>query len=94
MPAPAAKTKSERWYEPEEVQNRLDEEAAKFDAARGGVHKFNNLRRFSDPNGANWTANFGGRGVASGFSDSVQLDEMREVLRRVQMEMPQIAFPK
>lgn len=75
-----------------EVQDRLDQEAAKFDAERGGTHKFNNIRAFSDPSGANWTANFGVRGSSMSLKDSVDLVEMRNALQRVQADMPEIKF--
>ena len=73
-----------------EVQARLSQEADRLDTLWGGTHKFNNVRRFQDANGANWTANFGVRGP--GTKDSAVLDEMRKALERVQAELPNIRF--
>jgi hypothetical protein len=75
-----------------EVQERLRIEAAKFDAERGGNHKFNNIRPYQNPNGANWTASFGTRGGAVRLAQSVDVSHMRKVLDQVQAEMPQIRF--
>lgn len=96
MPPKSAKTQatepSRHAVELSAVLDRLEQEAAKLDAARGGVHKFNNVRRYNGPDGANWTANFGARGITTGLRDCVQLTEMRLALLRVQAEMPQILF--
>src|SRR4051794_8038089 len=73
-----------------EVEQRLSEEAAKLDAAHVGAHKFNNIRRYNAPSGANWTANFGVKG--GNLHDAVRLGYMREVLERVQSELPSIKF--
>lgn len=96
MPSKIGNTQSAdapaRQFELSAVQDRLEQEASKLDAVRGGVHKFNNIRRYNGPGGANWTANFGARGITTGLRDSVQLTEMRQALLRVQAEMPHILF--
>jgi len=85
---------SEDYVDIEEVRRRLDEEAARMDAAEGGVHKFNNIRRHDNATGANWTANYGVRGGGVSLEDAVMLIDMRETLVRVQAEMPLIKFAK
>jgi hypothetical protein len=75
-----------------QVEDRLAREAAQFDALHGGVHKFNNIRRFSSPTGANWTANFGVRGGSMSLRTAVELTYMHEMLRKVQADMPEIRF--
>ena len=84
----------DRLFTLAEVEERLAKEATAFDAARGGVHRYNNIRAFNGDSGANWTANYGGRGADPGGSDTVQLAEMRDALKRVQAEMPRIDFRK
>ena len=83
---------TKRIFERSEVQDRLNAEAAKLDAEYGGTHKFNNVRPFNGPDGANWTANFSARGNNRCLVDSVNLPEMRATLETVQAEMPQVRF--
>jgi hypothetical protein len=78
---------------PDDVIDRLAREVEVFDALRGGAHKFNNVRRYNSPSGANWTANFGARGGEVRLRDAVSLHYMREALLQVQTEMPHITFP-
>ena len=96
MPTKTARARaaepSPRAVELSVVLERLEQEAAKLDAEQGGVHKFNNVRRYNGPDGVNWTANFGARGITTGIHYSVQLTGMRAALTRVQAEMPQIQF--
>ena len=74
-----------------DVQARLAAEAERLDRLQGGTHRFNNVRRFQNPNGANWTANYGVR-CGTGVKDPATLDEMRKMLERVQAEMPDVRF--
>jgi hypothetical protein len=97
LPDPAAEADAgadppDRAIRKADVEHRLSLEARAFDASIGGAHKFNNVRRYSSPNGANWTANFGVRGGSLRLRDSVALDYMLEALHRVQAEMPDIEF--
>jgi hypothetical protein len=78
----------------EDIQSRLAREAELLDASRGGSHKFNNIRRFNSPSGANWTANFGVRGNNVRLQDAISLNYMQDVLLRVQAEMPNIRFDR
>jgi hypothetical protein len=78
--------------EPAEVAELLDEEAARLDASRSGSHRFNNIRKFHNVNGANWTANYGVRAGTANLRDALQLGEMRAALERIQKAFPIIRF--